>query len=112
MTNAEIIMITKTALYDAGILKGTGRMLEAKDAEGNPIEIPEIEDIHTFAAWQRLGYKVKKGEHAVAKFAIWKHFSKKVEVEDGDGDTKTIDKGRMFLKDAFWFTRAQVEVIA
>jgi len=105
MTNAEIIMLHRVALYQAGLIKGTGRMLEGLDGE----EIPEIEEIHTFAHWKQLGFKVRKGEHAVAKFAVWKHRSKTVEVEAEDGTTQTVDKGRMFLKDAFWFASSQVE---
>ena len=82
-------------------------MLQGIDGEGNAVMIPEIEDIHTFAGWKTLGYKVKKGEHAVGRFSIWKHSAKEVENEKGETETKT----SMFLKEACWFTRGQVELM-
>lgn len=65
------------------------------------------EAIHTFALWKQLGYSVKKGEKAIAKFAIWKHTSKTVENEDGEEEEKT----NMFLKTAAFFKLSQVEKI-
>ena len=50
---------------------------------------------------------MKKGEHAVAKFPIWKGTERTVKDEDGnDTDEK---KTRMFMKTACFFTVAQVE---
>ena len=108
MTNAMIIQKAKQELFDAGILSGTGRMLAVTDADGNTMLVPEIEDIHTFAGWKSLGYKVKKGQHAIARFTIWKYASKHVELETESGTTEH-DIGRCFPKEACWFSRAQVE---
>lgn len=107
MSNAEIIDRTKQELFRKGVLKGTGRMYEAVDGEGNPIMVPEIEQIHTFNGWKELGYKVKKGEHSQIRFPIWKLSSKEVENDDGKKENKT----SMFMKEACWFTRDQVELI-
>lgn len=107
MSNAEIIDREKMELFKQGILKPTGRMIQAADGEGNPIMIPEIEQIHTFNGWKDLGYKVKKGEHSRIRFAIWKFSSKEVEKENGEKENKTA----MFLKEACWFTREQVELM-
>ena len=66
------------------------------------VEMPE--PIHTFNGWRERGYSVKKGEKAVAKFSIWKHTAKKVEV-DGEEEEKT----KMFMKTAAFFKFEQVE---
>ena len=108
MSNAEIIDRTKQELFRKGILKGTGRMYEAVDGEGNPIMVPEIEQIHTFNGWKELGYKVKKGEHAKVRFSIWKYSADKIETEDGE---EKQGRGHCFLKESCWFTRDQVELM-
>ena len=108
MTNAQIIDANKQRLFLEGVLKTTGRMFEAVDGEGNTITVPEIETIHTFNGWKELGYSVKRGEHAKARFAIWKYTSKEVEKENGEKENKT----SMFLKDSCWFTSEQVELRA
>lgn len=109
MTNAQIIMNESINLLEAGIIKGTGRMLKAMqiDADGNEyeIEVEEPETIHTYAAWKKLGYQVKKGQKAKASFPIWKYVEKKAKNEDEEDETK------MFMKRASWFTFDQVEVI-
>lgn len=86
MTNAQIITENALILAMNGVIK------------------PE-EEIHTFQRWKALGYSVKKGEHAIAKFPIWKMGTKK----DEDGEEKTT--GRMFLKTSAFFSSRQVEPI-
>lgn len=109
MTNAEIIEREAIELMKQGKIGTTGRVFKATviDTDGNEQEreFPEPEAIHTFAHWKSLGFKVKKGEHAVARFAIWKHASKTVKDDDG----KDIDLDRMFPKDACFFAMSQVE---
>ena len=63
------------------------------------------EEIHTFQNWKARGYSVKKGEHAIAKFPIWKMGTKKN--EDGEEEST----GRMFLKNSAFFSTRQVEPI-
>lgn len=103
MTNAAIIMDESLRLVEQGILETTGE--KVKTVEGKEIELPE--PIHTFQKWKQLGYSVKKGEKAIAKFPIWKHTSKMVEV-DGEEEEKT----NMFMKSAAFFKFSQVEKIA
>ena len=107
MTNNMIIYQESKELVEQGILKYTGRVFQAEDTEGNIFELPEIEPIHTFAAWKAAGYMVKKGEKACASFRIWKHAKARV-TKDKDGNE--IEKpARMFLKTAYFFKFDQVE---
>lgn len=61
------------------------------------------EELHTFQRWKAMGYSVKKGEHAIAKFPVWKMGTKK----DDDGEEETT--GRMFMKTSAFFKTSQVE---
>lgn len=106
MTNAEIILRESVALCERGIIDTTGRMLTMRKDDGTEDTIPEPEPIHTFQAWKELGYCVKRGEHAIAKFAIWKPARRKKEDEESEGEER---RERMFLKTAHFFRRAQVE---
>ncbi len=65
---------------------------------------PSIE-LHTFAEWKRLGYKVKKGEKSKHKISIWKRTTKKVENEKGE----EVETQNYFLKLSAFFTIDQVE---
>lgn len=113
MTNAEIIFMAEQELAKDGIIKYTGRTFKAVDGAGNEIEIPETEEIHTFNYWKDAGYMVQKGQHAVAKLQIWKHTGAKMEaVTTQDGEhTEYVDRGRMFMKVAAFFSRSQVQEI-
>ena len=107
MTNARIIFNESMKLMEQGLIKGTGEFATIEYEDGTTAEVELPEAIHTFAAWKSLGYSVKKGEHAVAKFPIWKHTSKMVENEDGEEEEHT----DMFMKTAAFFTVSQVEKI-
>lgn len=107
MTNAMIILLEQCKLMDEGLLAGTGQFITIEDANGKrQIELPE--PIHTFQGWKQLGYSVKKGEHAIARFPIWKHTEKRTAAEDG-GEDKVNSK--MFMKTAAFFKMSQVEKI-
>ena len=107
MTNAMIIFWKSYELMNNGVIGSTGRKLVVGMPDGTTREIMEPEPIHTFACWKGLGYSVKKGEHAVAKFPIWKGSEMVLKDEDGnDTDEKSV---KMFRKEAFFFTAAQVE---
>ena len=89
MTNAEIILGNKMILINEGIIN-------------------EDTELHTYAHWKSLGYQVKKGEHAVAKFSIWKYTKgKKKEMSEEEAQVK----GYCFMKNSAWFTDKQVEPI-
>jgi antirestriction protein ArdC len=89
VTNAELIENATIAL-----------MMEGKIGKG--------EEIHTYAHWKELGYQVKKGEKAVAKFQVWKPSKRKpVEGEPERAEARP----RMFRKMASFFSTAQVDPI-
>jgi len=113
MTNAQIISQAAYRLMTEGKIGTTGRTVTVTmlDEEGNAYdkEIMEPESIHTFATWKKLGFRVKKGEHAVARITIWKYAAKKAEPSD-DEPVKIGDAGRMFLKESCFFATSQVEL--
>ena len=113
MTNANIILGESIRLMAEGVLEGTGEMLTVKydDGHSEVIEVPE--PIHTYQAWKALGYQVRKGEKAIAKFMIWKYAEKKakegipeIAVKEGD-----VIKRNMIMKTAAFFKMSQVERI-
>ena len=104
MTNEMIILERQIELQKKGVLKFTGNKIKVINIEtGNEEEIDEIQPIHTFAAWKMKGYKVKKGEHAIAKFPMWKYVVKE---KDGEKEEK------MFMKFSSFFSSDQVEKIS
>lgn len=113
MTNAEIIYRASVELMEQGVI-GTAGYMPGEDQEGNPVQVPIPEVIHTFNGWKQLGYIVRKGEHAVAEFHIWKWKAgphpKSHGADDGDADGEA-DPGRMFKTRAWWFTASQVQPI-
>lgn len=77
MTNAAIILDVSVRLMNDGILKGTGRFLDVVNEDGSTEKLEIPEEIHTFNAWKQRGFIVRKGEHAVASFPIWKYVTRK-----------------------------------
>lgn len=84
MTNVAMIAIQEAMLIADGVMNAD-------------------EEIHTFQRWKAMGYSVKKGEHAIAKFPIWKMGTKK------DKDGEEVETGRMFMKTSAFFKTSQVE---
>lgn len=117
MTNEIIIFENSLHLMESGKIKGTGQFceIEYEDGSKKTVEIPE--DIHTFNGWKSLGYSVKKGEHAIASFPIWKHTTKSADENTGDENLDALNAEinrqggheKMFMKTAFFFTQDQVE---
>lgn len=64
------------------------------------------EEIHTFQIWKSMGYSVKKGEKACAKFPIWKYGGKKSKGENGED---VVENPHCFLKESAFFKKSQVE---
>lgn len=111
MTNEEIIYEQRLRLMEEGVIGTTGRFFIGKDEGGNEVRMNEPEEIHTFQHWKELGYTVKKGQHAVAKFRIWKCASK-AKNEEAENESREEEKNEvMFQKIAAFFTVAQTEKI-
>lgn len=113
MTNAAIIFSNSIQLMKDGVLEGTGEYLTLKYDDGHTEEVEVPEPIHTYQAWKALGYQVRRGEKAIAKFTIWKYSEKKAkedtpEIAVKEGDTIS---GKMFMKIAAFFKMSQVEKI-
>lgn len=111
MTNEEIILRQRLVLMKAGLIKATGRTFQIDNGEGDMVTYEEPVQIHTFNHWKEAGYRVRKGEHAVASFHIWKPAKKH---DDDVTDAVLTGAGkapkmRMFLKRAFFFSEDQVE---
>lgn len=72
------------------------------------------EELHTFAKWKSLGYKVKKGEHGI-ETRLWKYKGKKDKKEevpeDADEETKKKYDNGFYLAKAYLFKESQVEKI-
>ena len=107
MTNAAIIFSNSIQLMKDGVLEGTGEFLTVKYDDGHTEEVEVPEPIHTYQAWKTMGYQVRKGEKAIAKFTIWKHTTK--EIEDDSGEKAT--ENHMFMKLSAFFKMSQVEKI-
>lgn len=103
MTNAMIIFNEQLRLLREGKIGTTGRTLVYADEDGKH-EMQEPEPIHTYAHWKSLGFIVKRGERAVAKFGIWKYRSKRTMTDDG----QEINEDKMFLREASFFAYSQV----
>lgn len=101
MNNEMIILLEGQKLAEDGIIAYTGREISVVDSTGKKVIYKETEEIHTFDRWKKMGFFVKKGEKAIAKFLIWKHIAKK---DENDEETN-----KMFLKKASFFSRSQVE---
>ena len=116
MTNEMIILTEQIELLRQGVLKYTGRKIKVLNMISNEIEeIDEIQPIHTFNGWKKRGYRVKKGEKAIAKFPIWKYVtkvSKEVAEAVDETDTDHIEgHGKMYMKTSAFFSDSQVEKI-
>lgn len=115
MTNQEIIFNESIRLMKEGIIGSTGRTITVENSEGERIEMPEPEPIHTFAAWKSQGRQVKKGEKCKADILIWKASRRPTqdaqESQDAQDAEATPERIRMFMHRAFFFTISQTEPI-
>lgn len=103
MTNQMIILIESIKLMEEGILVSSG---VAQTIDGKLVDIPE--QIHTYQAWKKLGFQVKRGEKAIAQFPVWKYSSKKIKDEATDEEK---EKGNCYLRTASFFKFSQVEKV-
>lgn len=104
MTNEHIILTESIKLMKAGKLEGSGRFVNLATIGQQLFEIPE--EIHTRTSWKALGFTVKRGEKAIAKFPIWK--CTKTKVNGSDDEYKEV----RFLQTSSFFKTSQVQSIS
>lgn len=108
VTNIEIITAEQLRLLEEGVLHYTGRKLKGVNMlTGEECEIDEIQPLNTVAAWNKLGYKIIKGEHPIARFSIWKYSNRKPKEDEGE-EVKSQGRGYCYLKESNFFTDTQV----
>lgn len=107
LTNQMIVLTQALALAEAGKIGYAGNTLTV-EIDGEEKELREPEQIHTYARWKAMGYQVRKGERAIAKFKVWKHVAGKKKNDDSE-EEKTAGRGKMILKQAAFFSFAQVD---
>lgn len=71
------------------------------------------EEVHTFARWKQMGYKVKKGQKALFHTSLWKKSNTKNRQILNDSDDKTSEQSStgMYLCKSYLFGKSQVEEI-
>ena len=105
VTNSMIILLESVKLMEQGILGGTGEMIVYEDGNGNKKQVEMPEPIHTYQKWKELGYQVRRGEKAIAKFPIWKYSESKRK----DDDEQEKAHAKMFMKVSAFFKLSQVD---
>lgn len=108
VTNAEIVIAEQMRLLEEGVLHYTGRKVKGINLlTGEECEIDEIQPLYTVARWNKMGYKIKKGEHAIARFSIWKYQTRKPKDVDEE-EIQLQGRGYCFMKESNFFTDTQV----
>ena len=110
MTNEQIIFSESQKLAERGAIAYTGRTIAVVFADGTRGEVQEAEAIHTFAEWKALGFMVKKGQHAVAKFPIWR-FTERTRASRRDEETEDRPDPHYYMKVSAFFSASQVEAM-
>lgn len=116
MTNQMIIFQQSQELAENGAIAYTGRNV-IMVIDGMPAQVKETEPIHTFAEWKKAGFIVKKGQKAVARFAIWNYTDKPSKATKaareaaGKEDIEAADP-HYYLKEACFFSQSQVEALS
>ena len=115
MTNEAIIFLESQKLAEAGIIGYTGRTFKMLQADGSEAEYKETEPIHTFKEWKSYGFNFMKGQHAIAKFAIWNYTDKasketKAARKEAGQDADSPDP-HFYMKESAFFSASQVQPI-
>ena len=68
------------------------------------------EEVHTYARWKQLGYKVKSGEKALFSTRLWKFVNKSTSIQ-AEVDEDTVVVHNMYMCKAYLFGKSQVEKV-
>lgn len=115
MTNEQIIYNTVKAAFTpeqaADLIQKVNTPAEIALYAADPFELA-AKGFHTFAEWKRLGYSVRKGEHASLVANLWKYSDKPSkaarEAAEAAGEDAPTDS-RFYRTKAYLFHRLQVE---
>lgn len=121
MTNSEIITNTVKAAFDpeqiaqlTGTIFTPEQIAKRQQMGMEPAEIL-AGAFHTFQEWKRLGYSVRKGQHAVLVCNLWKYTdrpgkaAREAAAEAGE-DAPEADP-HFYMAKSHLFSRLQVEKI-
>lgn len=121
MTNTQIITDTIKAAFTPEQIAQLTAAIFAPDQIAEKVQIgmapAEILGgaFHTFQEWKRLGYSVKKGEHAALVAYLWKFTDRpsKAQREAAEAEGKEAEAGenRFYKAKSFLFCALQVEKI-
>jgi hypothetical protein len=109
MTNATIIFNERVALMNDGKIGTTGLQITVVGLDGEEIKMMEPEELHTFQIWKKMGFTVKKGEHAVSMVYIWKMKTGKRGSDDETSDTEEVTNEGFVKVKAYLFSASQVQ---
>jgi hypothetical protein len=68
------------------------------------------EEVHTYARWKQLGYKVKPGEKALFGTRLWKIVNRSASVYAEKEETAEVTHN-MYMCKAYLFGKSQVEKV-
>jgi hypothetical protein len=68
------------------------------------------EEVHTYARWKQLGYKVKSGEKALFSTRLWKIVNKSASTYAEREETAEVVHN-MYMCKAYLFGKSQVEKV-
>ena len=119
MTNNEIIFETVRNTFTpaqlAELVQSTYTVDEGSDESAENIfsAMLAADTFHTFAEWKRMGYSVKKGQHAALTCQLWKYTDKPGkaarEAAEADGKDAPETDPHFYMTKAHLFHALQVE---
>ena len=120
-TPAQLAQLVAATYTEEQVLASRGSVTITVDPESseNPEDIftalLAAETFHTFAEWKRMGYSVKKGQHAALVCNLWKYTEKpgkaarEAAAEAGQDAPET--DPHFYMARSHLFSRLQVEKI-
>ena len=120
-TPAQLAQLVSATYTEEQVLARRGSVTITVDPESseNPEDIftalLAAETFHTFAEWKRMGYSVKKGQHAALVCNLWKYTEKpgkaarEAAAESGQDALET--DPHFYMARSHLFSRLQVEKI-
>ena len=114
MTNNEIIFETvRNTFTPAQLAELVQSTYTAEQIAARRSAMLAADTFHTFAEWKRMGYSVKKGQHAALTCQLWKYTDKPGkaarEAAEADGKDAPETDPHFYMTKAHLFHALQVE---